>query len=156
MPKLVQISPRLRLQTRGSSVHGKGVFALVDIPKGEVLIEYKGERISWEKALKRHPHDPSQPNHTFYFTLEDGRVIDAAHGGNKARWINHSCQPNCEAFEQDGRVYIRSLRAIRTGQELNYDYELDVDGRQTAKLKREYACHCGAKRCRGTMLAARR
>jgi SET domain-containing protein len=156
MAKLVLTPPRQRLQTRGSSVHGKGVFALLDIPKGEVLIEYKGERISWKKALKRHPHDPQQPNHTFYFTLEDGRVIDAAYGGNKARWINHSCQPNCEAFEQDGRVYIRSVRAIRAGQELNYDYELDVDGRQTAQLKRDYACHCGAKSCRGTMLARRR
>ncbi len=138
-------------------MHGKGVFALQAIRKGEALIEYTGERISWKEALRRHPHDPADPNHTFYFSLDDGsHVIDALYGGNASRWINHACEPNCEADEEDGRVVIKSLRDIKPGEELFYDYGLVIDGRQTAKLKAEYACRCGARRCRGTMLAPRR
>lgn len=76
-------------------VHGRGVFALQDIAAGEVLVEYTGEIISWQEAQDRHPHDPSQPNHTFYFHVDEDRVIDANYGGNSARWINHSCDPNC-------------------------------------------------------------
>jgi uncharacterized protein len=82
-------------------------------------------------------------------------VIDAKVGGNSARWINHACQPNCEADEVDGRVFIKSLRAIRPGEELFYDYGLVLDGRQTAKVKKQFECRCGTPRCRGTMLAPR-
>lgn len=144
-----------RIQVRRSGVHGKGVFALAPIPRREVIIEYKGEVISWKEALRRHPHDPSDPNHTFYFHIDDGHVIDAKVGGNSARWINHACQPNCEADEVDGRVFIKSLRAISPGEELFYDYGLVLDGRQTAKVKKQFECRCGTKRCRGTMLAPR-
>jgi SET domain-containing protein len=136
-------------------VHGKGVFAVAPIPRRDVIIEYKGEVISWKEALRRHPHDPSDPNHTFYFHIDDGNVIDAAVGGNSARWINHACQPNCEADEVDGRVFIKSLRAIRPGEELFYDYGLVLEGRQTAKVKKQFECRCGAKSCRGTLLAPR-
>ena len=145
-----------RIQVRRSGVHGKGVFALVDLPKGVAVIEYVGEVISWTEALRRHPHDPSDPNHTFYFHIDETRVIDAAHGGNSARWINHSCDPNCEANEIDGRVYIKTLRAIKAGQELSYDYGLIIDGRLTPKLKAEYPCWCGTRKCRGTLLARKR
>ena len=145
-----------RIQVRKSGVHGKGVFALSDIAEGETIIEYVGELISWKEAQRRHPHDPSDPNHTFYFSLDDGRVIDAAHGGNNARWINHSCNPNCEADEEDGRVFIKALRHIKPGEELNYDYGLIIDERYTKKLKAEYECRCGARNCRGTMLAPKR
>src|SRR4051812_4111040 len=87
-----------RIQVRRSGVHGKGVFAVQDIAKGETLIEYVGEIISWKEADRRHPNNPDDPNHTFYFSIKDGKqVIDAAVGGNAARWINHSCKPNCEA-----------------------------------------------------------
>src|SRR5215207_6987438 len=98
-----------RIQVRRSGVHGKGVFAVAPIAKGETIIEYKGEIISWPEALRRHPHDPSDPNHTFYFELESGDAIDAKVGGNAARWINHACKPNCEADETNGRVFIKAL-----------------------------------------------
>ena len=145
-----------RIQTRRSGVHGKGVFALGDIAEGETIIEYVGAIISWKEAQRRHPHDPADPNHTFYFHIDEKRVIDALVGGNSSRWINHACDPNCEADEQDGRVFIKALRAIAAGEELNYDYGLIIDERYTPKLKAEYPCWCGARTCRGTLLAPKR
>jgi hypothetical protein len=145
-----------RIQVRRSGVHGKGVFALRPIAAGEPVIEYTGERITWKEALRRHPHDTKDPNHTFYFHIDDGHVIDALYGGNASRWINHACEPNCEADEQDGRVFIRALRDISPGEELYYDYGLVIDERYTPKLKKEYACRCGSPICRGTMLSPRR
>ncbi|WMY08204.1 SET domain-containing protein [Paraburkholderia phenoliruptrix] len=142
-----------RIAVRRSGVHGKGVFALEPIAAGERLIEYKGERISWKEALRRHPHNPDEPNHTFYFALDSGKVIDGKVNGNSARWINHSCAPNCEAEEIDGHVYVHALRDIAEGEELFYDYGLVIDARQTKKLKKEYECRCGSRKCRGTMLA---
>jgi SET domain-containing protein len=145
-----------RIQVRRSGVHGKGVFAVAPIARGETLIEYTGEVISWPEALRRHPHDPSDPNHTFYFHIDDKHVIDAKVGGNAARWINHACQPNCEADEIGGRVFIKALRAIRPGEELFYDYGLVIDERYTPKLKKQFECRCGSRKCRGTMLAPKR
>ena len=145
-----------RIQTRRSGVHGKGVFAVQDIAEGETLIEYVGEIITWPEAQARHPHDPAQPNHTFYFHIDEHRVIDAAVGGNSSRWINHACNPNCEADEQSGRIFIKALRNIPAGEELNYDYGLIIDERYTPKLKAEYPCWCGAANCRGTLLAPKR
>jgi uncharacterized protein len=146
-----------RIQVRRSGVHGKGVFALQPIAAGERIIEYKGEVIAWPEALRRHPHDPADPNHTFYFSLDDGtHVIDAKVGGNAARWINHACDPNCKAEEGDGRVFIHALRKLKPGEELFYDYGLVIDERYTPKLKREYACRCGSPLCRGTLLAPKR
>jgi SET domain-containing protein len=142
-----------RIQTRRSGVHGKGMFAVQDLAEGETLIEYVGEVISWKEALRRHPHDPTDPNHTFYFHVDEKHVIDARHGGNSSRWINHSCAPNCEADEQKGRVFIKALRNIPAGQELFYDYGLIIDAKYTKKLKAEYPCWCGAPTCRGTLLA---
>ena len=110
-----------RIQVRRSGVHGKGVFALQDIAEGETVIEYVGEVITWQQAQDRHPHDPSDPNHTFYFHVDEDRVIDALYGGNSSRWINHSCDANCEADEEGGRVFIKALRNIKAGEELNYD-----------------------------------
>lgn len=143
-----------RIQTRRSGVHGKGVFATADIAKGEVIIEYVGEVISWKEALRRHPHDPSDPNHTFYFHIDENHVIDALYGGNSSRWINHSCQPNCEPDEANGRIFIKARRNIRAGEELNYDYGLVIDAPLTPELKAEYPCWCGSKKCRGTLLSA--
>lgn len=145
-----------RTQVRKSGVHGKGVYALRPIKSGEKVLEYKGEIITWRKAQARHPHDPEQPNHTFYFHLDDGHVIDAKYSGNSARWVNHSCEPNLQA-EQDGyRVFLKALRDIDAGEELFYDYGLIIEERLTAKLKKEYACFCNSPGCRGTMLAAKR
>jgi hypothetical protein len=145
-----------RIQVRQSNVHGKGVFALTDIAEGEQIIEYKGELISWEEALRRHPHDPANPTHTFYFHIDDELVIDGGYFGNSSRWINHSCDPNCEAEDDEGRIFIKALRPIKAGDELFFDYKLIIDERYTAKLKKQYACWCGARQCRGTMLAPKR
>ena len=142
-----------KTEVRLSPVHGNGVFARRDLRQGEKIIEYKGELIDWDEALRRHPHDPSQPNHTFYFHIDDGHVIDGGRSGNSARWINHSCAPNCEA-EQDGqRVFIKALEDIAAGRELFYDYGLILDEPYTKALKKDFACFCGSKTCRGTMLA---
>ena len=149
-------SSRRRLFVRRSPVHGHGVFAAQPLAEGEKLLEYKGERISWKEADNRHPHDPSQPNHTFFFQLENSDVIDGGVNGNSARWINHSCDPNCEAREEKKRIFIYALRNIEAGEEINYDYGLVLDGKYTRKIKAEYACHCGSKNCRGTMLAPKK
>jgi hypothetical protein len=124
-----------------------------DLAEGETLIEYVGEVISWKEALRRHPHDPTDPNHTFYFHVDEKHVIDAKHGGNSSRWINHSCDPSCEADEDECRVFIKALRNIPAGEELSYDYGLIIDAPYTKKLKAEYPCWCGARNCRGTLLS---
>ena len=144
-----------RIQVRESGIHGKGVYAIRPIKANDTVLEYKGEIITWKKAQALHPHDPSQPNHTFYFHLDDRHVIDAKHNGSLAKWINHSCEPNLEV-EQDGyRIFLKALRDIDVGEELSYDYGLMIDSRKTAKLKKEYACWCSATNCRGTMLACK-
>ena len=143
-----------RIQVRRSGVHGKGVFALVDIPQGTRIIEYVGEVIGWDEAQRRHPHDPNDPNHTFYFHVDEDHVIDALYGGNASRWINHSCGPNCEADEEGGRIFIKSLRPIKAGEELNYDYGLVIDEPLTPALKADYPCWCGTPECRGTLLSS--
>ena len=83
-------------------------------------------------------------------------MIDASVGGNASRWINHSCNPNCEADEVEGRIFIKSLRNIKAGEELNYDYGLIIDEPYTKKLKAEYPCWCGSRNCRGTLLSPKR
>ncbi len=135
-----------------SGVHGKGVFAVRKIRKGARIIEYTGERISWKKAQQLPAHDPKNPHHTFFFSLDDGKVIDAGVGGNEARWINHSCEPNCETSESKGRVYVFALRTLKAREELFYDYRLEPAEPRTEKLERLFRCNCGSANCRGTML----
>ena len=145
-----------RIQVRESGIHGKGVYAILPIKAGDKVLEYKGEIITWKKAEARHPHDPSQPNHTFYFHLDDGHVIDARHTGNSAKWINHSCEPNLEASQDGYRIFLNALRDIKVGEELCYDYGLVIDIRKTARVRKEFACSCGVTNCRGTMLNCKR
>jgi len=145
-----------RLRVRQSGVHGRGVYALRPIRAGERVMEYKGELITWKEAQRRHPHDPENPNHTFFFHVDEKHVIDGKHHGNSARWINHSCEPNCESETVGRRVFVNALRDLYPGEELFYDYGLVIDERLTPTLKREYACHCGSANCRGTMLAVRK
>ena len=147
---------RSRIAVRRSPVHGRGVFATRALAPGELICEYLGERIAWDEAVLRHPRDPAHPDHTFYFDVGDGTVIDGAVGGNSARWINHACSPNCEAEDRDGRIFIRTVHPVPAGEELSIDYALVVEGRHTRQLRERYACHCGVPECRGTMLAARR
>jgi SET domain-containing protein len=144
------------LAMRRSKIHGRGVYARVPIPEGTRIVEYTGERITMDEAEARYPEDSSAVYHTFLFALEDGAVIDAAFRGNIARWINHSCDPNCEAVEEDGRIFIESLRDIEPGEELAYDYHFILEVRHSPAMKRRYPCICGAPNCRGTMLAKKR
>ncbi len=138
---------------RYSTIHGRGVFAVDDIRKGTPVIEYKGKRSSWDEAMERPDSDPDDPSHTFLFELDDGRVIDARVRGNAARWINHSCTPNCVTCEDDdGYVFIEAKRRIHAGEELTYDYRLSVDGKLTKKERAQYACRCGTAKCRGSLL----
>jgi SET domain-containing protein len=138
---------------RNSGIHGRGVFATEKIRKGTVIVEYKGQRASWDEAMDRPDSDPGDTAHTFLFQLDDGRVIDARVRGNAARWINHSCDPNCRTFEDEhGRVFIEAKRKIRPGEELAYDYRLQIEGRLSKRERAQYACHCGADKCRGTLL----
>ncbi|RMX04776.1 SET domain-containing protein [Corticibacter populi] len=149
--------PGRRIQVRRSGVHGKGVYACRPIEPGEWIIEYKGERIDWQEAERRHALNEDDPYHTFLFQLDDGWVIDGGAQGNAARWINHSCAPNCEACEDErGRIFICALVPIEAGEELFFDYALEIEGRLTTALKRAYACRCGAPECRGTMLMTRK
>jgi SET domain-containing protein len=138
-----------------STIHGNGVYAARKIPAGTRLIEYTGEIINSAEADRRHPVNPDDPFHTFFFAVDNDRVIDGGTElGNDARWINHACEPNCETEEtDDGRVFVVSLQPISRGEELFYDYGLVIDARLTKKLKNEYKCLCGSKHCRGTMLA---
>ncbi len=140
---------------QASSLHGTGVFAARDIPAATRILNYAGRRISADQADARWPVDPDEPNHTFYFSLSNGLVIDGGQRGNDARFINHSCAPNCEARENEAgtRVAIYALYDIAAGTELCFDYGLVIDEPMTAELKQEYLCLCGASNCRGTMLA---
>lgn len=147
---------RERLALRRSGIHGKGVFAREFIPAGTRLIEYVGERITEAEADARYPDEPGVEHHTFLFAIDGDVVIDAAFRGNTARWINHSCDPNCDAVVEDQRVFIESVRDIAPGEELTYDYNFILDERHSPAMKRRYPCICGAANCRGTILAKKR
>ncbi|AXF06002.1 SET domain-containing protein [Paraburkholderia hospita] len=146
---------RRRISVRNSPIHGKGVFATVTILSGELVCEYKGKRVPREAAMSATPRDVAQPDHTFLFDLGDGHVIDGAVGGNSARWINHSCDPNCVPELDGQKIFIRARRKIDAGEELSIDYALVSDEKMSKALRERYACHCGAQRCRGTMIAGR-
>jgi len=148
--------PHPAFAVKNSRIHGKGVFATRNIPAGACITEYEGERISWKEAVRRENTKAPDDYHTFFFSLDNGKIIDGGSNGNDARWINHSCEPNCEAREEDGRVYIYALRDIKRGEELNYDYGLVLEERHTAALKKAYACLCGAAHCRHTLLAPKK
>ena len=140
---------------RQSPLHGNGVFAARDIPAGTRVIDYGGRRITSEQADAMHPVNPDDPFHTFFFSLSSGKIIDGGNRGTDARWINHSCAPNCETQENSAgtRVHVIALRDIQAGEELFYDYGLIMDGKLTKKLQKQYQCLCGNPECRGTMLA---
>jgi hypothetical protein len=139
---------------KNSSIQGKGVFAKKSIRKDTRIIEYRGERIPQGEADERYEDDEKvDRHHTFLFSIDERTVIDAAVSGNNARWINHSCEPNCEAIEEEGRIWIEAMRSIKPGEELLYDYQLDRDGRFEKRFWTLYACRCGAPKCRKVMLA---
>lgn len=152
-----------RLIVRRSPIHGTGVFAARTIEKGERLIQYKGRVVSHAEADERYA-DGVESGHTFLFTLNDQYLVDANFEGNAARWINHGCEPNCEAVMVDdpkgdprkARVFIEAIRRIKPGEELTYNYGITLDEPHTPRLKRLWKCLCGSPRCTGTMLQPKR
>jgi uncharacterized protein len=140
------------IKVRRSRVHGQGVFALQRIRKGTRIIEYVGDRISHARANRRYDDHDENDNHTFLFAVDRNVVIDATVGGNDSRFINHSCDPNCESNIEKRRVFVDAIRAIEPGEELNYDYQIGRERDDPPNVDVIYACRCGAKNCRGTML----
>lgn len=140
------------LAVRNSRIQGRGVFALRRIRKGQRVIEYTGERVTHEEAERRYDEDAMEHPHTYLFTVDENTVIDATRRGNAARFINHSCDPNCESLNEDGRIVIEAVCNIQPGAELTYDYNLDCDGPYGRQWRKRYACRCGSRICRGTLL----
>lgn len=140
------------VEARNSAIHGTGVYALAPIKKGTRVIEYLGDRISHSEADRRYEKKGEDDGHTFLFIASNRTVIDAGVGGNDARFINHSCAPNCETVIENSRVFIDAIRSIKPGEELGYDYQLTWETTDDPAELALYACRCGAKRCRGTML----
>jgi SET domain-containing protein len=152
-PPKPKAKPKRAYVVRNSPIHGRGVFASRTIRKGETIIEYRGDRTTWKIALERPPSDPDNPHHTFFFETSEGVVIDAGVRGNAARWINHSCNANCQSYEDDDdRVFIEAVRTIRAGEEITYDYRLSLDGYLSKRTLAGYVCHCGTASCRGSLL----
>jgi SET domain-containing protein len=149
-------SSPLPFEIRPSPIHGLGAFATQRIADGTRLIEYCGARLTPAEADARYPDLPGVPHHTYLFAIDDDVVIDAAVGGNDARFINHSCAPNCDAAIEHGRIWIETIRPIEPGEELAYDYAYVLEERHTPAAKRRFPCHCGAASCRGTILAKKR
>jgi len=143
----------LPFELRESSIQGRGAFATRRIRKGARIIEYTGERISQDEADKRYDDEAMGRHHTFLFTLDEKTVIDAAVDGNEARFINHSCDPNCQALIEDDKIFIYALKDISPGEELVYDYAYERAEGMDEESEQLYACRCGAKNCRGTILA---
>jgi SET domain-containing protein len=140
------------MRVRRSRVHGRGVFALRRIRKGTRIIEYLGDRVSHRQADLRYEHKDISDNHTFLFIVDRSVVIDGGTNGNDARFINHSCDPNCESLIEDRRVFIEAIRTIQPGEELTYDYQIGRDRSDPPNVDDIYACRCGAGECRGSML----
>jgi SET domain-containing protein len=127
------------LIVRSSDIHAAGVYTTADIRKDTLVVEYTGPHITKERGDELYEDAPV----TYLFGLDDGSVID---GHGTAAFINHSCDPNCETDEIDGRVWIIAIRDIKAGEELTYDYCL-FDGDENDPA----ICRCGVKICRGTM-----
>ena len=140
------------VEVRDSGVHGRGVFAVAPIKKGTRILEYLGDRVSHDVADKRYEDHDENDNHTFLFIVDRNTVIDAAIGGNDARFVNHQCSGNCESAIENRRVFIDAVRAIKPGEELGYDYEIGRDKDDPPNVDEIYACRCGSPKCRGTML----
>ncbi len=145
--------PNPYLEIRESAIQGKGAFATRNIRKGTRLIEYLGQRISWRTADKRYDDEKMGRHHTFLFTVDDRICIDGAVNGNDARFLNHSCDGNCEAITDRKRIFIEARRNIRAGEELLYDYQYERTEDHTEEDEKFYACRCGSPNCRGTILA---
>lgn len=144
-----------KVLVRHSAIHGTGVFAACDIKAEEEILYYLGKLITHAEA----DVDAEDDGHTFLFTLNEEWVIEGAIDGNEARWINHSCDPNCEALliedDEDRRkdqIVIQAMRAIKAGEELTYDYNILTDEEFTDELRTLWRCRCGSPKCCGVIL----
>jgi SET domain-containing protein len=146
------VKRRPMIEVSRSRVHGRGVFALRRLRKGTRVVEYVGERISHAEADARYADKDAKDNHTFLYIVDRKTVIDAGVGGNEARFINHSCDGNCETIIENKRLYIEARRTIQPGEELSYDYQIEREDSDPADVDEIYACRCGSAKCRGTML----
>ena len=127
---------------RQSAIHGIGGFAKADIVAGTRVIEYIGETITKAESLRR-----CESNNEYIFSLDDMYDLDGNVPWNSARFLNHSCDPNCEAKPDDGCIWIVARRDIRAGEEITFNYGYDLEDYQ------EHPCRCGAARCIGYMVA---
>jgi uncharacterized protein len=125
-----------------SPIHGIGGFAHEDIAAGTRVIEYVGEKITKEESLAR-----CQRSNEYIFAIDDSHDLDGNVDGNPARFLNHSCEPNCEAQFIEGRIWIVAIREVRAGEELMFNYSYDLTD------YREHPCRCGAKTCVGFIVA---
>ena len=140
-PRIDESKAWFRLEVRRSKIHRWGVFALEDIPARRRVIEYTGEKIDNEEHERR----SEGRDLLYFFTVSPRRVLDPGVGGSGAEFINHSCDPNCETDEVDGRVWITAISNIAAGEEITYDYCL-YDGGDEEQL-----CNCNTRHCRGSM-----
>ena len=125
-----------------SSIHGTGGFARRDVPAGTRVLEYVGEKIDKSESLRR-----CEADNPFIFTLNEETDIDGNVAWNPARFLNHSCAPNCEAEVAEGRIWIVTLRPVGAGEELTFNYGFDLED------YKNYPCQCGAPDCIGFMVA---
>lgn len=152
-PKPARSSTRRWFEVRSSAIHGSGTFAIQPIPEGTRIAEYTGKRITHEEADARYNDLEMERHHTFLFSVDEQTVIDATEEGSDARFINHSCDPNCESVNEEGRIYIDAIRDIAAGEELFFDYAYERDGKEDPDAEQRYACRCGTPNCRKTILA---
>ena len=124
---------------RSSAIHAAGCYTTTPIARGRRVAEYTGPRISKDQADSLYEESPV----TYLFGLGDGSIVIDGHC--MAMFINHSCDPNCETDEEDGRVWIKAIKNIGAGEEITYDYCLYDGGDE------EQNCNCGEGSCRGTM-----
>ncbi|HEY0548052.1 MAG TPA: SET domain-containing protein-lysine N-methyltransferase [Verrucomicrobiae bacterium] len=129
-------------EVKPSGIHGMGIFARVDIPAETRILEYVGERINKKESLRRR-----KENNFFVFVVTNKFDLDGAVDWNPARFINHSCAPNCEARMEEERIWIYAVRALRAGEELTFNYGYDLQDYE------EHPCRCGAPECLGFMVA---
>lgn len=127
---------------RRSPIHGLGGFARRDIAKGTQVIEYVGERIDRKESLRR-----CELNNPFIFRLNDEEDLDGNVDWNPARFINHSCSPNCDAELDSGRIWIVATRDLKAGEEITFNYGYDLEDYKS------YPCACGSRECVGYIVA---
>ncbi len=152
MTELWQRGQSVLCEVRGSDIHGRGVYATQDIAAGTKIIEYIGELIDKEESERRawKQHEVAQETGdaaVYIFTLNKSWDIDGNVPWNTARLINHSCDPNCEAWVEGKRIYIHSLRDIKAGEELGFDYGFDID------CYEDHPCRCGSPKCVGYIVS---